>query len=67
MKHLIVTYHLHRPGEDAESSITLPMLPEFAASAMEGNPTEALETLLNALAELQGFDDAEFVGFEEVD
>ena len=67
MKHLIVTYHLHRPGEDAESSIRLPMLPEHAATVMEGNSFPALDALLDCLADMQGYDSAEFFAVEESD
>ena len=69
-KNLIVAFEMtkaDKPGETSEGSITLPMLPAVADTVLEGNTPEALDTLLNCLAQLQGYDGADFCCVEEAD
>ena len=65
MKHLIVTYTMHGPGGDDSGTVELTMLPEIAAIIMTGNSTEAVDAILNGMAQLRGYDGATYVGVEE--
>lgn len=69
-KNLIIAYEMtkaDKPDEAVESNVTLPMLPEIADTVLAGNVTEALDTLLNALAQLQGYDGADLFTVQEAD
>lgn len=59
MKNVAVTYHLSKPGEEADRLVTLPMLPELAAAIRPGKTNEALDAVLDGLAALQGYDSAD--------
>lgn len=59
MKNVAVTYHLSKPGEEADRLVIIPMLPELAAAIRPGSSNEALDAVLNGLAALQGFDSAD--------
>ena len=64
MKHINITYHMEKPGEVAESCITLPMMDDIADDIMwmEENSTYlgtghngTVRRLLESLATLQGY------------
>lgn len=59
MKNVAITYHLSRPGEEADRLVTLPMLPELAAAIRPGEDNEVLDAVLAGLAALQGYDSAD--------
>ena len=59
MKNVAITYHLSRPGEEADRLITVPMLEELAAAIRPGEDNEVLDAVLAGLAALQGFDSAD--------
>ena len=59
MKNVAITYHLSKPGEEADRLVTLPMLPELAASVRPGEDNEVLDAVLAGLAALQGYDSAD--------
>lgn len=76
MKHLCITYHMSKPGEIAETCITLPMEDYAAGEIMEFQDeiqsmkqntmsVAALEKLLQSMARLQGYEKAEFCSAEE--
>lgn len=60
MEHLVITYHMTKQGETAESCIDLPMLPEIAAAMLAGESNAAVDAILLQLAELQGYDSAAY-------
>lgn len=55
MEHLLITYHMTKPGELAESCIRLPMTPELALSMLAGGHSAVIDAVLLLLAELQGY------------
>lgn len=59
MKNVAVTYHLSKPGEEADRLITIPMLPELAATIRPGSSNETLDAVLDGLAALQGYESAD--------
>lgn len=59
MKNVAVTYHLSKLGEEADRLVIIPMLLELAAAIRPGSSNEALDSVLNGLAALQGFDSAD--------
>ena len=59
MKNVAITYHLSRPGGEADRLIALPMLPELAAAIRPGDDNGALDAVLDGLAALQGYDGAD--------
>ena len=62
MKNLVIRYSMSRPGAEAERSITLPPIPpEWTDDILDGDRPEALGNLLNALAQLQGYEAAELL------
>lgn len=76
MRHLCITYHMSKPGEVAETCITLPMEDCAAREIMEFQDeiqsmkqntmsVAALEKLLQSMARLQGYEIAEFCCAEE--
>lgn len=76
MKHLCITYHMSKPGEVAETCITLPMEDYAAGEIMEFQDelqsmkkhfffVAALEKILQSMARLQGYEKAEFCSAEE--
>ena len=72
MKRVCVWYHMEKPGEDAESCITLPMKDLTAEDLLEQQEAfwgldhfGELRLLLGCLAALQGYESAEFVKAEE--
>ena len=67
MKNLTITYTMHGPGGDGSGTVELTMLPEIADTIMAGNPTEAVNAILDGMAQLQGYDYADFCGVEETD
>ena len=60
MEYLIVTYHMSKPGELAESCIRLPMTPERAAIMLADGHSAVIDAILNLLAELQGYEGATY-------
>lgn len=57
MKKLCITYHMEKPGETAETCITLPMLAETAENIMKTQtPTIEIEAVLELLSGLQGYE-----------
>ena len=69
-RNLIVAFEMSKadkPDETTEGNITLPMLPEIADTVLKGNVPETLDTLLTALAQLQGYDGAEVLTVQEAD
>ena len=76
MKHLCITYHMSKPGEVAETCITLPMEDYAAGEIMEFQDelqsmkkhslfVAALEKLLQTMSKLQGYETVEFCSAEE--
>ena len=59
MKNVAITYHLSRPGEEADRLVTLPMLPQLAAAIRVGGDNGTLDSVLDGLAALQGYDGAD--------
>ena len=59
MKNVAITYHLSKPGGEADRLVTLPMLPELAAAIRPGDDNGALDAVLDGLAALQGYDGAD--------
>lgn len=76
MKELRVTYHMIRPGETAESCITLPVSDEAAReilslnvdkySFVQSDNAASVNVILYNLAYLQGFENYEIRTVEEV-
>lgn len=71
MKHLCITYHMETLNEIAESCITIPIKAEIAADIMEHQEESRyvrqgsismtpIKAILNQLAELQGYQSADF-------
>lgn len=60
MEYLLVTYHMTKPGELAESCIRLPVTPELAASMLSDGHSAVIDAILNLLAELQGYEGATY-------
>ena len=72
MKRVCVWYHMEKPGEDAESCITIPMEDLTAEDLLEQQEAfwgldhyGELRRLLVCLAQLQGYESGEFVKAEE--
>ena len=76
MRYLCITYHMSKPGEVAETCITLPMEDDAAGEIMEFQDeiqsmkqntmsVAALEKILQSMAKLQGYETAEFCCAEE--
>ena len=62
MKNLVIRYSMSRPGAEAERSITLPPIPpEWTDDILDGDRPEALGHMLNARAQLQGYEAAELL------
>lgn len=73
MEHIRITYKMSRPGEIAESCVVIPMEAEAAEDILEYQEDSGLVTdsgdtydgqiayILDRLAEIQGYDYAEFV------
>lgn len=76
MKKLRVTYHMIRPGETAESCITLPVSDEAAReilslkvdkySFVQSDNAASVNVILYNLAYLQGYEDYDIRTVEEV-
>lgn len=77
-KNVIITYHMSKPGEVAETCITLPMSENVAKDVLEnqelsqqvvgdGTSSGPLSVILNTLAELQGFKTANFCCAKEAE
>lgn len=71
MKHITITYHMHKPNEVAETCITIAAKEDVADDILQnqGNSRYVkansfaitpVKTILNRLAELQGYSDASF-------
>lgn len=60
MEHLLVTYHMSKPGELAESCITLPVTPELADAMLADGHSAVIDAVLLLLAELQGYEGATY-------
>lgn len=67
MEHLLITYHMSRSGEIAETCICLPMTKRRAADVMAGKPCPIIPAILCLLAVLQGYDEATFCCAEKVE
>ena len=67
MKHVCITYHMTRPGEGAETCVTLAMTPLRAKAVLDGESTPVLDAVLSLLAFLQGYDSAAFICADEAD
>ena len=77
MKKVCITYHMTRPGEVAETCITLPLDDAIAKDLLKNQENSAyvvaprshkrpsIPALLNQLATLQGYDRATFCCAEE--
>lgn len=76
MKNIIITYHMSRESEVAETCIKLPMQEHIADDILERQGDSqyvkqgsmsitAVKLILNNLAELQGYYDAAFCMAEE--
>ena len=76
MRHLCITYHMSKPGEVAETCITLPMEDDAAREILRFQDevesmkqdymsVATLEKLLQSMARLQGYERAEFCRAEE--
>lgn len=76
MKYICITYHMSRENEVAETCITLPMDEKIADDILENQGDSqyvkqgsfsitAVKTILNNMAELQGYADASFCMAEE--
>ena len=76
MRHLCITYHMSKPGEVAETCITLQMEDDAAREILRFQDevesmkqdymsVAALEKLLQSMAKLQGYEKAEFCCAEE--
>lgn len=74
MKHVCITYHMNRPGEVAETCITLPLDDAIAddllthqesSAYVQGHKRPPIPALLHQLAALQGYDTADFCCAEE--
>ena len=68
-----ITYHMHFPGEEAESCITLPMEDEIADDILDKGVDSVhmmldlngeVARLLRSLADIQGYQYDGAVGFE---
>lgn len=76
MKKLRVTYHMIRPGETAESCITLPVSDEAAReilslkvdrySFLHSENASRVSVIIYDLAHLQGYEDYDIRTVEEV-
>ena len=60
MEYLLVTYHMVRPGETAETCIRLPVTPELADAMLAGGHSAVIDAVLLLLAELQGYEGATY-------
>lgn len=60
MEYLLITYHMTKPGETAESCIRLPMTPKRAETLLAGGHSMIVNMVLDLLAELQGYDKATY-------
>jgi len=76
MKNILITYHMHTPGESAESCITIPMKDEIADDLLEKGMDSVhmmleangeVARLLRSLADIQGYRYDGAVGFELVE
>lgn len=72
MKHLVITYHMTKSGEGAETCITLPMMDKIAEDILKEQRcspyvflSSAVDVILTKLAALQGYVGAEFCYAEE--
>lgn len=77
MKHVCITYHMNRPGEVAETCITLPLDDAIADDLLAHQESSAyvqghkrftrlsIPALLSQLTALQGYDTADFCCAEE--
>ena len=77
MKHVCITYHMTRPNEVAETCVTIAMTDDIAADLLQHQERSAyvqghkrftrlsIPALLNQLADLQGYDAADFCCAEE--
>lgn len=70
MKKLDITYHMYRPGESAETCITLPMTDDYADLKLHDFrtrkwPLGLLGRIVDTLALLQGYEYAEIVHMKE--
>ena len=72
MKRVCITYHMHFPGEEAESCIVLPMEDKIADDLLEKGMDSVhmmleangeVARLLRSLADIQGYRYDEAVGF----
>lgn len=73
MKKVCITYHMHFPGEEVESCITLPMEDGIADDILEKGMDSIhmmpeangeIARLLRSLADIQGYHYDGAVGFE---
>lgn len=48
-KHLMITYHIARPGELAGTHITFPAMPEIADTLLAGSRSPAIDAVLYLL------------------
>ena len=65
MKYLLVTYHMTRRDDTAETCIRLPMTEEHANAILAGGYSATLNAILLLLATLQGYTGAAVCCIEE--
>ena len=64
-QYLMVTYHMVKPYETAETCIRLPVRPETARKLLDGGHDPVVDAILNLLAALQGYEGAAYCCCEE--